>query len=186
MIEFKSNKKIIKYLIIIACAVLFNACGEDTNYYFEIGINNKTEYKLIVEVFPREEYLNNNLYNSSTGGRYSLIEFTLENTEYETIYGAHYKSLYTTRKLNNTPTALTQKIFDSIMITVNIGVDSTIMMKFREKGSINYKTNMYESDTNWVYEKIEGEHPDNFNRNPYIEHRYTFNIKTDFIEIQNK
>ncbi len=189
LLTFINKHKVINYFFMIACCFLSNACDEETSYELEIGINNKTEYKLKVEVFPKEEYLcstTNHLYSASSGSGYADRIFTLEVTEHETIYGAHYQPLYTTHKLNYTPTELTRKIFDSIMITVNIGVDSTIMMKFREIGSINYKINMYASDSNWVYEKIKGEHPNNFNRNPYIDYRYTFEIKTDFIEIQNK
>jgi hypothetical protein len=176
MIGFKSNKKIIKYLIIIVVGILFKACDEKTTYSLQIGIKNATVYKLDVEVFAKDEYTKfDNLYMTSNGG-YNNKEFP--------IYENNYRALFGTRNLDYTPIELTKKIFDSILITIDM--DTTIIIKFSEKSSTNYKINMYENDSNWVYEKIEGSAPDNFNKNPIIIDRYSFEIKTDFIEIQNK
>jgi hypothetical protein len=186
-LTFISNCKTINLLLIIACSVLFIACPgvKDTSYSLEICLENNTEYTLHVKLFPKEEYLcptNNSLYKRSKGGG------GCSRKEYSLWLNGTDKTLYSTGILDYTPTKLTRDIFDSIIIAVDIDpdIDSTIILKFSKKGSINYKTNMYANDSNWVYKKIEDEHRDMLNVYPFILHRYTFNIKTDFIEIQNK
>lgn len=157
-------------IIPLTLIILISSCKEKTSYQMQLLIENKTNNKITVRLFPKSEYLHNELYDfSDFGGGYSETIFEIEPNQEE--------NLYYSDNLEQTPFDLVSKVFDSIRITP-FNEDKVVML-FSADTVIGYSENLFDSTSNWNYEIRNYDEPDNFNRNPVESHDYNFIISTD-------
>ena len=160
-----------KRLVFISIMVnLLYSCKEETSYRMQILIENTTDNKLTVKLFPKTQYIHGDLYDfSDIGGGFSDTEFEIQQNNKE--------SLYISSNLDQEPYMLISKIFDSINIKPYN--KDKIEMKFSIDTVIGYSENLFDSNSTWTYEKRNYDEPDNFNQNPVESHDYSFVISTD-------
>lgn len=153
-------------------SILLFACKEKTSYQMQLLIENNTNNKITVELFPKPEYLHNTLYDfSDFGGGYSETIFEVEQNKNK------YENIYYSSNIDQEPFELAVKIFDSIHITP-FNENKTVM-KFSIDTVTGYSENLFDSSSNWKYEIRNYDMPDNFNRNPVESYDYTFVISPD-------
>jgi hypothetical protein len=175
-------KKLLKVLLIV-CLILC-ACKKDCpdkHYSLWINIVNQTDYKIEVELFPKQEYLSGgNLYRmGSYGGGYKDRVFTLDYDSAPHPY-ANGSTLYFTHDTASTPSDLLKKVFDSIFISLYD--DSNTLIKLFHNHTVNYSENPYNSDSIWIFEIAQREFPDNDCMNPAEIKDYTYLIKQEKVE----
>ena len=99
-----------KAILLIAMLIAISSCKEKTSYQMQLLIDNKTNNKITVRLFPKSEYLHNDLYDfSDFGGGYNVTIFEIEPNQ--------DGNLYYSDNLDQTPFDLASKIFDSIHLT---------------------------------------------------------------------
>jgi len=164
------KNKTMKYLLVIAgLIILLTSCKEDTKYTYVIAISNLTNNQLQLKVFPKSKNIERQLYQVSSYGDFSDMEFTLHSND--------SKTLFTSAKLDYVPQQLLAEIFDSL----SISIDSGLVIKFRPDSVENYKINMFSENSTWTYKKLEGGNPTSFRRNPTVIYFYEFEIKQENI-----
>lgn len=157
-------------ITILLLLITFISCKEETTYRMQILIQNETENKIAVQLFPKPDYVKNDLYLLSdlgNGSDYSF--FDIENAE--------SSGLFITSDIGQEPGNLTVKIFDSIYV-IPFNEDSTII-KFYPDSVFGYSENIFDENSTWVYEKSNYNERDNFNKNPVESYNYSFIISTD-------
>lgn|SRR3989339_1680122 len=162
--------KMVRILPLLIVVILITSCKEKTSYRMQLLIENKTDNKIAVKLFPKSEYLHNDLYDfSDFGSGYNGTEHNIESNRNE--------SLYYSENTDQKPFSLAAKIFDSIHITP-FNKDKKVM-KFSIDTVIGYSENLFDSISSWNYEIKDYDEPDNFNQNPVESHDYSFIISID-------
>ena len=157
-----------KYLLgLTGLIILFTSCKEDTKYTYVIAINNLTNKQLQIKVFPKSQYIKRQMYQVSSYGNFSDMEFTLQSND--------SKTLFESTKLDYVPQQLLAEIFDSL----SISMDSGLVIKFRPDSVENYKINMFSGNSIWTYKRLDGGNPTSFRRNPTVIYFYEFEIKLE-------
>lgn len=160
-----------RHLIILVLMIVFVSCKEETNYLMQIKIKNETGSMQTVQLFPKSDYLIDNmdgLYMYSDPGNrdYGDKNFDIDQDK--------SKSIFMTSHINQEPYNLALKIFDSIYI-ISSNKDKTIM-KFYPDTVIGYIENLFDKNSIWSFEKRNYDEPTNFKRNPSESYEYTFVI----------
>ena len=156
-----------KIAILLLFSTLIVSCNEETTYYLQINLENDVESSFEVTLYPQEEYLNETLYKfSDFGGGYNQTKFVIES--------GSDNALFSTKNLDIKPYELASSVFDSIL--VKLIAEPEIIIKFSIDTVINYHDNLFDSNSNWNYMKVEGDEPDMFNKNPTVTDNYTFVI----------
>lgn len=161
-----------RFLIVFVIIIMFScACKEKTSYRLQLLIENNLNDSVIIKLYPKKEYMYGDLYdNTENGGGYSDTIFVIRpNDDY---------NLYYSKNLNQNPSDLACKIFDSIQIRI-LKINRIIF--FTKDTVIGYNENLFDKDSNWKYKIQEFDEPDNFNRNPVESHNYSFQILTEKI-----
>ena len=164
----------IRHLVILVIMIVFVSCKEETSYLMQIKIKNETGSVQTVQLFPKSDYLTNNLpdfyrYSDIDNGDYKDKYFDVDQDE--------SKTLFMTSHLNQDPYNLALKIFDSIYIILSS--EDKIIMKFYPDTVIGYTENLFDNNSIWSYEKRNYNEGTNFKRNPSESYEYTFVISTD-------
>jgi len=141
------------------------SCEEDTKQELRILIKNETDNTLNVNVFPKSEYLNHDLY------RFSCLEI-YRHTNIE-IVSTDECELFVSDDLKIKPNILTSLVFNSINVSSS---DGGIIMNFTPNSVTGYPHNMYDYPGNWSFEVRYTERPTMFKRNPVEQHDYIFKI----------
>lgn len=162
-----------KHLIIVMLMIVLVSCKEETSYLMQIKIKNETGSIQTVRLFPKSDYLMNNMddfymYSDLGNGDYGHKYFDIDQDE--------SKSIFMTSHLNQAPFSLALKIFDSIYI-ISSNEDKTIM-KFYPDTVVGYTENLFDKNSIWSYEKKNYDEPTNFKQNPSESYEYTFVIST--------
>jgi hypothetical protein len=149
------------------------SCKEETSYRMEILLKNETDSKQIVQLFPKAAYLK--------AGRDDLYMYSeLGNGDYKSNYfdilPGESNVICITEDLNQRPSALALKVFDSIYI---IQADSTAIARFYPDSVLGYSENLFYENSTWVYEVKNYKERTNFTQNPTEAHQYSFIISTD-------
>jgi hypothetical protein len=163
------NKTMKYFLGLAGLIILFTSCKEDTKYSYSIAISNLTNKQLQIKVFPKPQYIKRQMYQVSSYGDFSDMEFTLQANA--------SKTLFQSTNLDYVPQQLLAEIFDSL----SISIDSGLIIKFKPDSVENYKINMFSGNSLWTYKKLEGGNPTSFRRNPTVTYFYEFEIKQENI-----
>ncbi len=149
-----------------------SSCKKETNYGFWIGLDNKTDKELKVNVYPKSKFVNGEQYQVSSNNGYSEMKFTINPNGSE--------NLYQSDKLDYKPELLLEELFDSISIEIKL--DTTIVIKFKPNLVENYTQNMYSENSNWYFTLKEGSERTNLSSAPFEIHDYQFEIKKEEIK----
>lgn len=161
-----------KNLLLISLLIIFlYSCKKETSYRMQILIENVTDNKLTVTLYPKTKYLKSDLYNYSElgNGDYVDTSFDLESTD--------YRCLFISVSLDQEPYDLATKIFDSIIIKPNN--ENIIDLKFSNDTVIGYSENLFNEESTWKYENKNYSERTNFSRQPIESNDYSFVISTD-------
>lgn len=74
--------KMVRILPLLIVMILITSCKEKTSYRMQLLIENKTDNKISVKLFPKSEYLHNDLYDfSDFGSEYNETEHNIESNK---------------------------------------------------------------------------------------------------------
>lgn len=164
-------KKVTLYIIIFITSF---SCKEEVTESLQIVIQNKTDYDLVVKLYPKSEFLSSSLYRiSDIGGGHSETQFTLPPSDN---YYEWNEVIYVSYDLNIQPHTLTEKVFDSIFISSEFMDDTIVFTKENVRG---YSENLFEESSFWNYEIWEDYLHDMGGNNPQLYHCYNFSITID-------
>ncbi len=158
-------------LISVVISFFFYSCKKEISYRMQIMIENTTDNKLTVILYPKAEYMRGDLYNYSElgNGDYDDTSFDIEPTSDH--------CLFISVNLNQEPYNLVSGIFDSIhIIPFN---EDKIEMSFSPDTVIGYSENLFDSNSVWEYEKRNYAEKTSFSSNPIESHNYSYVISTD-------
>jgi len=155
--------------LILGLVLIISSCKKETNYTFRIGITNLTSKEISVKVYPRSEFIKGDLYQISSYGDFSKMEFDIQPNASE--------GLYETTKLDYEPQLLLAEIFDSL--TIKITLEKELVIKFKPDSVENYKLNIFSDNPTWTYNLLEGSQRTNLSSKPFVIYNYNFEILED-------
>lgn len=161
-----------KYFLLAGILIgILHSCKEETSYRLQILIENKTDSKLMVKLFPKTIYKHGDLYIYSElgNGDYADMDFEVEPED--------NRSLFISTNLDIEPHFLTSMIFDSI--SIKLFDENKTEMKFSNDTVIGYSENLYDNKSVWIYKKNNYDEPDSFNSNPVESFDYSFLISKE-------
>jgi len=132
-----------------------------------LKLENKTNNKISIKLFPKKEYSHIDMYRFSDGSN------GYRDTKFE-IAPNQFAYLYNTGNIDQEPFELASEIFDSIYITTYI--EDEIIMKFYHDSVLGYSDNLFNKSSHWNNEVYIDSYPTNFSQNPVEVHDYTFII----------
>ncbi|PJB58441.1 MAG: hypothetical protein CO098_08655 [Bacteroidetes bacterium CG_4_9_14_3_um_filter_41_19] len=144
-----------------------------------IGFANNTGYKMKVELFPKTEYLQGEVFykGSAFGGGYKYKEFSIE-TAFNPTNSFKY-ILYTTNDTLLNPNQLLANIFDSIYITLSDSLNIKIVLK--PDTSINMNTNPFKDTSVWTNKWIYSSTPNSDCENKSETKMCKFYFETEYL-----
>jgi len=143
----------------------------------QLVIENKSDNKFSIELFPKNEHLYNDLYKfCDFGGGYRGTTFELEeNNEIE---------IYISSDLNIKPYSKVTEVFDSIHISGFEGTNHRI--RFSPDMVIGYEENLFSGESIWEMETRNYDLPTSFQKNPVESSDYIFAISKEKVTPHNK
>jgi len=159
-----------KIVLLISAIVLFSACKKNKSYNYHIGIENLTDTQLHFTLFTI----------SGKNIDYYISTFPFDGTSPKefTLLPNSSKELFSTSTEIISPNLLIAEIFDSI----NINVDSSLIIKFKPDQVENYRINIFTENTNWLFFESEIDSRGNFGTIGYfVDIYYNFKITNDDI-----
>lgn len=143
------------------------SCKEDTTYQMQLIIENTTDHQLTIELFPKNEYLQNDLYKfCDFGGGYRETTFDLATN--------HEIEIFISSDLNVQPHAKATAVFDSIHISNYKGEETKI--RFSSDQVVGYDENLFSEESTWIMKIRNYESPTSFQHNPVESNNYIFTI----------
>ncbi|MCU4164958.1 hypothetical protein [Carboxylicivirga caseinilyticus] len=158
--------------IFLLTSMILYSCKEETSYQMQLVIENKTENKISIELFPKNEYLHNDLYKfSDFGGGYSetILELEVDSE----------KEIFISNNLNSKPSIRAIEVFDSIHISAFD--ENRFGIKFSHAKVQGYVENLFNEDSFWKLVIRKFDLPTSFRRNPVESSDYIFEISEDKI-----
>ncbi len=143
------------------------SCRDETIYQERILIQNSTNKDLSVILFPKQEYMDGDMYKFSSFGAGSR-------PKYFDISHQSEEEIYITDNLKHSPNELASQVFDSIYVIVNEQNGANIL--FTHDTVINYDQNLFYPDSQWSYSLSKFDLPTNFSSTKVISHDYSFII----------
>ena len=156
------------WVYILMCLPLAG-CNSKVRHQSQLLIKNELGVPIEVTIHPKAFLLSLGGYKSSPSevGTFSK-QFTLSEKREREIY-------YDT-KFGIEPAELATSVFDSITI-----VAGNAVLRLRPGRTTGYKFGPFESDENWVLEKVEFDAPTQWKRNPVKSENFYFVIKEENI-----
>ncbi len=144
------NVKIILVALFLAGVSFLTSCSHKERESVQIFIHNKTDSLVHIRLYPKAEYLSEDLYRRSDGlsGYDGRCEFTLSaNSGWDNIW---WHSVFGSYDLSLMPYHVAAKAFDSIYITMG-----NTLLKFIHDTVIGYSENIFADSSTWDYRIIE-------------------------------
>lgn len=131
----------------------------DKQYYMDISFANNTGYEIEVELFPKTEYLQSDVFYraAAIGGGYRYKKFSIDTAfthEYSYKYG-----LYRTNDTLLNPTQLLAQIFDSIYLTIANPYNTEVVLL--PDTALGMNVNPFSDSSVWTRKWIDSSTPDN-------------------------
>jgi hypothetical protein len=131
---------------------------------------NKTDNNFTITLFPKTEFIYNDLYDfSEIGGGYRKTVINVVPDD--------KAQLYISGNLQIQPNDLVKLVFDSIHIKPFN--EDKIEMKFSPDTVIGYSENLYDDNSVWIYEQRNYSEKTNFSIHPIESYDYSFVISPD-------
>ena len=133
----------------------------------QIKLKNETDSIMSVKLFPKNEYMMLDLYDySEIGGGYRDTDIQIQKGD--------EAEIYISCDLKKEPYILTSEVFDSIHIGP-IGKKQT-EIKFSPGKVIDYPENLYDENSEWIFEVRNFDLQTQFKSNPVESYDYIFVI----------
>ena len=166
-IKLKSMKQFAVFFLLIC--FLFS-CKEKVTYQMQIMIRNETDSIMSVKLFPKSEFILRDLYDySEIGDGYRKSDFQISKGD-ET-------EIYISVDLNKKPYVLASQIFDSIYSVAN--GNRQMEIKFTPDKVVGYSDNLYNKNSEWIFEVRNFDLQTQFKSNPVESNDYIFVISQD-------
>jgi hypothetical protein len=132
----------------------------------QIIIKNNLADTLIVKLYPKKQYVYNDLYKSSefSSGYYeTMINLQIKDS----------KEIYTSSNTNQKPFELVAKIFDSVIIKT---IPNNRLIMFSINNLSGYSQNIFDSTSIWTYLKMRYSYKTEFSSHNIESDNYTFEL----------
>lgn len=150
------------------------SCSEDTSYQMQLVIENKTDSNISIKLFPKNQYLHNDLYKfCDFGSGYRATTIGLEeNCEIE---------IYISSDLNIEPYLKATVVFDSIHVS---GIEGEVNeIKFSTDMVIGYEENLFSEESIWEMKTRKYDLQTSLQKNPVESNDYIFSISKEKITL---
>ncbi|MFY9153341.1 MAG: hypothetical protein WAO52_15095 [Prolixibacteraceae bacterium] len=150
--------------------VLFYSCEEKTRYQSSLILRNQTDGKISVQLFPKAEFLLDDLYKtSSISNGYNV-------TTFEIAIGMD-EDIFVSDDLQIQSWQLLAEVFDSIHIDTS--GEKPKLLRFLPDKVNGYSQNMYSESDGWIFELRNFDMPTQLKQNPVESHDHIFVLSKD-------
>ena len=144
-----------------------------TFYQLNISLGNRTDHRMDVELFPRNDIVYGDLYIAGTfGNGFKERKFFTESSGAITWFNSEL--LYFTDDTLIDPAGLMKQVFDSISIIISDSAGTRIFIS--HDSVYNYEVNPFLSNLKWTLQYVTTSRPDNDCENPVYIKDYIFTI----------
>lgn len=142
-----------KYCFLLFALMAFMSCKKDPEQVMQIILENQMEGKIRVQLFPKQQYFSNGLYQKSeTSGGYVSTEFDL-------MLQGRDQIIYESINIHLSATQLAKQVFDSILVLNEL---EEVVITFYPDSVLGQEENLFIADSAWSCEFREYKFPTNF------------------------
>jgi hypothetical protein len=142
-----------KYCFLLFALMAFVSCKKDPEQVMQIILENQMAGKIRVQLFPKQQYISNGLYEKSeTMGGYV-------STEFELMLQGRDQIIYESKNIHLSATHLARQVFDSIMVLNEL---EEVVITYYPDSVQGQEENLFTADSAWSFEFREYKFHTNF------------------------